>query len=270
MGNQQQVVVFAYQGVAVRNGHLAVPPYPGDDELQMTQHCDVVHALVENGRVADVELRHEGVDGLVLRGHQGLAPVYALEYYQAEQYAEHAERVADRAGCSHVIGAGNPVGMGIQEGLLGGAECRGVGGGSAEETHCVGQTHVLEGHKGERRSRGRDKAYYSQDVESDSSLPQRGEKSRPHLYAEGIYEEYESEILGKGHHLRVQPESGPVGNVAEKYAGEEDQGHAQADAFDFYLPQREAQGADQGEIYYRLQDAGLCKQFAEPVHINIG
>ena len=160
--------------------------------------------------------------------------------------------------------------MGVQEGLLGGAECRGVGGGSAEETHCVGQTHALEGHKGERRSRGRDKAYYSQDVESDSSLPQRGEKSRPHLYAEGIYEEYESEILGKGHHLRVQPEPGPVGNVPEKYAGEEDQGHAQADAFDFYLPQREAQGADQGEIYYRLQDAGLCKQFAEPVHINIG
>ena len=85
------------------------------------------------------------------------------------------------------------------------------------------------------------------------------------MQAQGIDKEYESEILGKQQHLRVDFESEmPCDNTGEK-----DKSHTKRYALEFYFVAGQTHRADERKHYDCLYESLFREQVSEPFHNSV-
>jgi hypothetical protein len=90
----------------------------------------------------------------------------------------------------------------------------------------------------------------------------RTEEARPHLKAEGVDEDHQSETLGIGQHRRVEREPEMPGQNAH----EEDEGRSERDSEKADLSQSDTDRRDERNHHDGLQSRVLDEQFFKPFH----
>ena len=150
----------------------------------------------------------------------------------------------------------------LLEGLLRGAECRGVGRRTAENARHVGHRDsegVAHPH-GQCRAQQRQSDGRQQQPHAVGA--QRAEEAGADLQSEGVDEENQSEALGVDEHRGVEREA----EVAGQNADEEDEGRAERDAADADFAQSDAEDRDERNHDDGLQRRVFDEQISEPFH----
>ena len=146
--------------------------------------------------------------------------------------------------------------------LLRGAQRRGVGRRAAQNARHVG--HRDSEGVAHRHGQGRSEQH---DGDGGRDEPQsvgahRTEEARPHLKAEGVDEDHQSETLGIGQHRRVERKPEMPGQNAH----EEDEGRSERDSEKADLSQSDTDRRDERNHHDGLQSRVLDEQFFKPFH----
>ena len=207
-----------------------------------------------------MKLSHERVVGLplVVRLIVGLAGHELPDQQEGQYHPHHAERIC------HGTAQGGPLGRKpeLVDGLLGGAERRGVGGGPAEDADHVGHRDGQQIAEGDGCGRPGKHKPQPQHVELYSPGAERAEESRAHLKAKLVDKQHEAEVLGVFQYRRVDGQA----EVSGHDTGEEHKRDPQRDAADTQLPQSKPDGDDDRDDTHGLQGRLLEKQTLKPIH----
>ena len=107
-----------------------------------------------------------------------------------------------------------------------------------------------------------DKQEQGYHVKFHSSLLERREESGTDLYAQGIYEEDEPEILDHVQHVLIDREP----EMSGEDAGKEYECHSKRDTLELYLSERQSDGTYQAQYENGLYKGLLGEYVYKPVH----
>jgi hypothetical protein len=221
---------------------------------------DFVDALAEDRGIGEVVAGNEDVLAVFGVGSRHVAGTHEelAQEDHGQNYAYDAQRVGHGAAQRRSVG----VDAHLLQCLLRGAQRRGVGRRAAQNARHVG--HRDSEGVAHRHGQGRSEQH---DGDGGRDEPQsvgahRTEEARPHLKAEGVDEDHQSETLGIGQHRRVERKPEMPGQNAH----EEDEGRSERDSEKADLSQSDTDRRDERNHHDGLQSRVLDEQFFKPFH----
>ena len=187
-------------------------------------------------------------------------PEQSAEQDHREDDSNDAERIGNRVGEGRQFQPGGVLQRQRLEGLLGGTEGRGVGGGAREQSHRRRQidVHQLREPHGTGGAEEDDRAGHQ--IERQAFASQRREESGTHLEADGVHEEHQAQVASELEHRALHPHL----EVAEQDADEQHPRHPEADAPDAELPEGESKGRNRRQHQQGVGDGLKRVQFPQP------
>ena len=239
VGDDEQLVVHLQHGLRKGYYHFLSTPDARDDEVLVGTLGEVLNLLAVKGGVHHFIFADIGMVGLVARAHLevGGAHQEAAQHHHHQDDAHHTEGIGDGGTQGE-----RPGGFAhLMQRLLGGTQRRGVGCGSAEQTHHVGQIDSGERHQHDGEERTQEYHAQRPQIEGQSFTTERTEEVGAHAETQHIDKDDQSEGLGVSQTLGIDGHA----DMSGKNTNKKHESHAQRHAHQAHLAQGEAQGAYQ-------------------------
>ena len=255
--DDEQAVAFAHFGRSAGHEHLAFAPQSRHHKTGVFgMRHDVVDGVPKQGGIAHAVGGDVGFFVVVVLFGVVVTLQPTAHDDQHNDDADHADGIGHRTAQG---GHGRRLAE-LLERLLCRTQRGGIGRGTAEHAHQIGEGHPTR--QGDHHGQHRADQHHTdaQQIEDGATVTERGDKTGTDMQTEGIHEENESEALGIGEHLRIEFQ--PKG--AGQNAGKEHERDAEADAAKTKLSQRETEGADGRQDDDGLNGGGTGEEVDKP------